>query len=163
MYTQRDPIGLAGGNPTVYGYVRDSNKQLDIFGLVIGEPLSDSDTVYRIILTGSGGPESFAFNPRELAAIDNGKLDPPGISVLKTDSTEDAMDMWNNAFPDKAVDISSVKGATAADIRNAGYEVHDDPSRNPIIGDAHARLTHPNGKDGFEGNLDKLSSAFQSH
>ena len=29
----QDPIGLAGGNPTMYGYVFDNNIQLDIFGL----------------------------------------------------------------------------------------------------------------------------------
>jgi len=32
-YTQQDPIGLAGGNPTLYGYVKDTNILLDIFGL----------------------------------------------------------------------------------------------------------------------------------
>ena len=32
-YTQQDPIGLAGGNPTLYGYVHDINIWLDIFGL----------------------------------------------------------------------------------------------------------------------------------
>ena len=34
MYTQSDPIGLEGGNPTLYGYVRDPNKWIDPFGLV---------------------------------------------------------------------------------------------------------------------------------
>ncbi len=29
----QDPIGLAGGNPTLYGYVYDSNVQVDVFGL----------------------------------------------------------------------------------------------------------------------------------
>ncbi|MFT9820074.1 RHS repeat domain-containing protein [Lysinibacillus sp. NPDC056185] len=33
MYTQIDPIGLAGKNPTLYGYVRDLNNWVDIFGL----------------------------------------------------------------------------------------------------------------------------------
>ena len=33
MYTQRDPIGLAGGNPTTYGYVFNTLKQIDPFGL----------------------------------------------------------------------------------------------------------------------------------
>jgi RHS repeat-associated protein len=33
QYTQQDPIGLAGGNPTLYGYVRDTNAFVDIFGL----------------------------------------------------------------------------------------------------------------------------------
>ncbi|WP_346234456.1 RHS repeat-associated core domain-containing protein [Lysinibacillus telephonicus] len=33
MYTQVDPIGLAGENPTLYGYVQDTNVWLDVFGL----------------------------------------------------------------------------------------------------------------------------------
>ena len=33
MYTQRDPIGLAGGNPTLYAYVHDPNAWIDPFGL----------------------------------------------------------------------------------------------------------------------------------
>ena len=32
-YISQDPIGLFGGNPTVYGYVFDSNYELDVFGL----------------------------------------------------------------------------------------------------------------------------------
>jgi len=32
-YTQVDPIGLAGGNPTLYGYVGDPNSWLDQYGL----------------------------------------------------------------------------------------------------------------------------------
>ncbi|MBQ3544573.1 MAG: hypothetical protein IJA34_06265 [Lachnospiraceae bacterium] len=33
QYTQQDPIGLAGGNPTLYGYVWDTNTWVDVFGL----------------------------------------------------------------------------------------------------------------------------------
>ena len=33
MYLQQDPIGLAGGNPTLYGYVKDTNILIDVFGL----------------------------------------------------------------------------------------------------------------------------------
>ncbi|MEK5039317.1 RHS repeat-associated core domain-containing protein [Sporosarcina sp. FSL K6-3457] len=32
-YTQIDPIGLAGNNPTLYGYVSDTNSWIDPFGL----------------------------------------------------------------------------------------------------------------------------------
>ena len=32
-YTQQDPIRLAGGNPTIYGYVKDVNIWVDVFGL----------------------------------------------------------------------------------------------------------------------------------
>ncbi len=35
QYTQQDPIGLAGGNPTLYGYVANPNIQIDPFGLKI--------------------------------------------------------------------------------------------------------------------------------
>ena len=42
MYISQDPIGLADGNPTLYGYVFDSNSWVDVLGLsckkiVIGE------------------------------------------------------------------------------------------------------------------------------
>ena len=33
QYTQQDPIGLAGGNPTLYGYVYDTLGEIDSFGL----------------------------------------------------------------------------------------------------------------------------------
>ncbi len=33
MYSQRDPIGIAVGNPSLYGYVWDSTREIDIFGL----------------------------------------------------------------------------------------------------------------------------------
>jgi RHS repeat-associated protein len=32
-YLSQDPIGLAGNNPTLYGYVKDSNFEVDILGL----------------------------------------------------------------------------------------------------------------------------------
>ena len=34
----QDPIGLQGGNPTLYGYVRDVNGELDEFGLACNKP-----------------------------------------------------------------------------------------------------------------------------
>ena len=33
QYTQQDPIGLAGGNPTLYGYVYNTLGEVDPFGL----------------------------------------------------------------------------------------------------------------------------------
>ncbi|MGE7947558.1 RHS repeat domain-containing protein, partial [Lysinibacillus sp. NPDC093688] len=38
-YTQVDPIGLVGNNPTLYGYVRDSNAMIDPFGLIVRQPI----------------------------------------------------------------------------------------------------------------------------
>jgi hypothetical protein len=34
VYLSQDPIGLAGNNPTLYGYVIDSNAWIDPFGLM---------------------------------------------------------------------------------------------------------------------------------
>ena len=33
-YISQDPIGLMGGNPTLYGYVRDLNAWIDLLGLL---------------------------------------------------------------------------------------------------------------------------------
>ncbi|MGG5507679.1 MULTISPECIES: hypothetical protein [unclassified Myroides] len=33
LYISKDPIGLAGNNPTFYAYVWDSNGEVDVFGL----------------------------------------------------------------------------------------------------------------------------------
>ena len=39
-YISQDPIGLAGNNPTLYGYVCDSNTEFDSFGLDCGKATS---------------------------------------------------------------------------------------------------------------------------
>ncbi|MCL1935055.1 MAG: contractile injection system protein, VgrG/Pvc8 family [Defluviitaleaceae bacterium] len=41
VYTQRDPIGLAGGNPSLYGYVWNTLTHIDPLGLV--------DIIYRAV------------------------------------------------------------------------------------------------------------------
>ncbi|MCC9073890.1 hypothetical protein LNQ49_20095 [Flavobacterium sp. F-65] len=43
LYLSQGPIGLAGNNPTLYGYVRDSNKKVDIFGLQSNSALLGSN------------------------------------------------------------------------------------------------------------------------
>lgn len=40
-YTQQDPIKLAGGNPTLYGYVSDTNSCIDFWGLANSIPFVD--------------------------------------------------------------------------------------------------------------------------
>lgn len=37
IYISQDPIRLAGNNPTLYGYVKDVNSWVDVFGLDCGE------------------------------------------------------------------------------------------------------------------------------
>lgn len=45
-YISQDPIGLAGGNPTLYGYVKDSNWWVDVFGLT--ETEKANELVYQL-------------------------------------------------------------------------------------------------------------------
>jgi uncharacterized protein RhaS with RHS repeats len=45
MYLSQDPIGLAGNNPTLYGYVSNSNLMIDPWGL---------DELYALIATKDG-------------------------------------------------------------------------------------------------------------
>lgn len=84
-YISQDPIGLAGGNPTIYGYVKDTNRWLDLFGFDI--------TLFRIMgdkeasifestgkITGSGGETTFA---TDLAYYDKTKLDGVEYSGTK--------------------------------------------------------------------------------
>ena len=48
QYTQVDPIGLVGGNPTLYGYVFDPLLEIDLFGLATYyELISNGEVIYR--------------------------------------------------------------------------------------------------------------------
>ena len=52
----QDPIGLAGGNPTMYGYVFDSNTEIDPFGLSMKNPFEiffSQDSINPIFDDGS--------------------------------------------------------------------------------------------------------------
>ena len=47
QYTQQDPIGLAGGNPTLYGYVFNPLYELDPFGLDVRTGIGRTHVTYR--------------------------------------------------------------------------------------------------------------------
>lgn len=64
QYTQQNPIGLAGGNPTLYGYVYDTLNEIDPFGLT-----------WRDLLASGLGHHLF---PRSIAK----KLDIPQLAKL---------------------------------------------------------------------------------
>ncbi|MED4555587.1 RHS repeat-associated core domain-containing protein [Lysinibacillus capsici] len=63
-YTQIDPIGLAGGNPTLYGYVNNTNFKIDPFGL---------DELYALIAKQDGWYD----------VMEWGKKNPVGQMFLK--------------------------------------------------------------------------------
>ena len=55
-YISQDPIGLAGGNPTIYGFINDTNRWLDIFGLHKNSNCTVGDWgLYDIVDTEAGG------------------------------------------------------------------------------------------------------------
>ncbi|MGF7109834.1 uncharacterized protein RhaS with RHS repeats [Treponema pedis] len=53
-YISQDPIGLAGGNPTIYGYVKNPNAWVDVFGLACEYGKDDGkkleDDIEKILL-----------------------------------------------------------------------------------------------------------------
>ncbi|MBB6275014.1 DUF6531 domain-containing protein [Porphyromonas circumdentaria] len=70
-YISQDPIGLAGGNPTLYGDVFDSNTEIDPFGLDCGKATSKARKYEQQIQDMYGGklPQS----QREYRAMIGGK------------------------------------------------------------------------------------------
>jgi RHS repeat-associated protein len=73
QYISQDPIGLAGINPTMYGYVRNNNYQVDTFGL--------SSTVLNNALGGvtGDGMQAHHLIPEEIWGRNQTFLDQIGI------------------------------------------------------------------------------------
>ena len=70
-YISQDPIGLAGGNPTLYGYVFDPNTQIDPFGLDCGKATKKGHQYERRI---RALYEDTPFNSRKYTTIINGEI-----------------------------------------------------------------------------------------
>jgi hypothetical protein len=117
-------------------------------------PLPDGTQVFRI---STEGPYNFDFNSRELGAIAQGKLNPPGVSVIRAGSADEAAQIWNKAFPNRPA--TSIGQVSAEELRAAGYDVIHNPTKG-ALGDNHARLIHPEGVEGFNANKGKLSGVF---
>ena len=79
QYIQQDPIGLAGGNPTSYAYVRDPNTWIDPLGLRCKKTSHTSDSrsgAYNQAKRDAGVPRSQ--QPHQVNRVDlldsNGKI-----------------------------------------------------------------------------------------
>jgi RHS repeat-associated protein len=59
VYLSQDPIGLAGNNATLYGYVKDVNSWVDVFGLDVYELRADVDGWYPVYEKGQLNPTSY--------------------------------------------------------------------------------------------------------
>ena len=53
MYISSDPIGLAGNNPTLYGYVQDVNTLLDPWGLILIDGIPQKPRTVRRFMSKS--------------------------------------------------------------------------------------------------------------
>ena len=81
-YTQQDPIGLAGGNPTLYGYVFNTLWEFDPFGLTDFSKMSNNELINKLgelaynnkRLPGSNGAHGVVHRIREQIT---GKMRPP--------------------------------------------------------------------------------------
>jgi RHS repeat-associated protein len=117
MYLSQDPIGLAGNNPTLYGYVKDVNSWVDVLGLII---------VYRAVNSAQEANVKAGMNiqPKDINAtysiqnhVENGRLNTQYISTTKklerakfyaksNNSTIIAIDT-DKIDPVKVIDISN--------------------------------------------------------
>jgi hypothetical protein len=118
-------------------------------------PLDDSAKLFKI---GGNSIDNLRLKLPET------KLTPPGFSLIRANTAEEAGQLMKNAFPNATklhavIDAGNIAETTAAQIRDAGFEVIHNPTKN--LGDVHARLTHPEGVKGFsDPNLDKFSQKF---
>jgi len=89
------------------------------------------------------------------------KLNPPGISVLKTPTPGEAAAQMRAAYPDATglqEAAKTVGSSTIEAIRGVGFDVIPMPSRRLPN---HHRLIHPEGAAGFtDDNLERLAEVF---
>ncbi len=108
--------------------------------------------IHRI---GGANVENLRLKAREL------QLDPPGISVIQTDTPEEAAFQMRQTFPTiDAIQEAShrIGSASIAAIRAVGFDVIAVPSRNLPN---HYRIIHPDGAAGFtDENLARLAETF---
>ncbi|WP_444658168.1 RHS repeat domain-containing protein [Flavobacterium columnare] len=123
LYVSQDPIGLAGNNPTLYAYVHDSNKLVDIFGLApwgtggfgswfdnasVQDVIKNKEAVSNA-LRGSGGmhekfPVSMASKAKELGFTHSELMN----------MTVDRSSVWFENVPDKYGNIHNGPHSTGA-------------------------------------------------
>ena len=73
MYISSDPIGLAGNNPTLYGYVQDVNMWLDLWGLnplglltsSMSNPWDTNSSITSIVVPKGGIDIEMAMSPNQ--------------------------------------------------------------------------------------------------
>ncbi|TKI69460.1 RHS repeat-associated core domain-containing protein [Lysinibacillus mangiferihumi] len=126
-YTQIDPIGLAGGNPTLYGYVSDLNAMIDPFGLIVRQPI--------IFLSTGGG----VIHPKTISPNN-----PHGIFTI---------DATGSYFDDRAA-LAKEAGINDPGKNYRSHHIDYDPKTNTMrmqfVHEEYHKYPHVGGADDFK-------------
>ncbi len=137
-YTQQDPIGLAGGNPTLYGYVGDSNWRIDPFGLNIVEHFPDFDAALRRAFElATGGDTRVTFTPKKIDPLTGTEVEFLGSNGSKIvfDAPHIDMDVTSgHDLPHIGV-MEAGKRSAGAEKYNLTYDGAQHPYRSPNKGE----------------------------
>jgi|GEM_PF-6123835 len=122
-YISQDPIGLAGNNPTLYGYVKNANKQFDLFGLSI---LDDPDWLSKV------------------SAPNKNRHDPTKVTTKSLPKEKNTM---IDSTVDVDADVEAIRNGKATrngdqfSVNNRTYGVHADTGKlYPVSGDGFTTL-----------------------
>lgn len=126
--------------------------------MIPGESLSDATRLFRI---GGSDITNLGSKSAEMG------LNPPGISVIRAQTAEEAGQIMKDALPNATrlhdvINAGNIAEIDAKSIREAGFDIIHMPTGT--IWDAHIILIHSDGIDGFnKSNLSLLSAKFKCH
>jgi regulatory protein YycH of two-component signal transduction system YycFG len=136
MYLSKDPIGLAGNNPTLYGYVKDTNSWVDQFGLelITANPndinysqrtvsevrVFDADK-YKPIRVMCVEGQLVSYDNRRLLSAQNAGIESIEVELVKgNDIMPGSKKTWNEAFQKRFNDPRNIEAGGA--IPNKGLK-----------------------------------------
>ena len=154
-YISQDPIGLAGGNPTIYGYVFDPNIQIDPFGL---------DYVYQIV-DSNGNVKYYGITERDPVIrgnehIDSGNLKPgEKMQIIAKDVNHDQArtieatkirEKLRNSNVDRTKSIYDQLKDTGLRNKNRGRDIDKRPFDPNTMGGEFSLLDKPEDVNGLK-------------
>jgi len=136
-YISQDLIGLAGNNPTLYGYVKDSNAQVDLYGLDVYALIAAQDGWYPVYEYGIKDPVAYTKlkkgdvykigeTQRPKTRYSQPNLDKTKIN--RSTATGIAFDANGNPIP---------AGVTKANISTGGTKTSDRALENQLLNRYH--------------------------
>ena len=141
QYTQQDPIGLAGGNPTLYGYVYNTLGEVDPFGLNNVEHFVDFDAALRRAFEiATGGDDTVTFTPKNVDLLTGTEVEFLGSnnSKIAFDSPHPDMSIeLGHNKPHIGVQTGGKRGAGGAQRVNLTYDGEQHPYRSSIKGEGN--------------------------